>query len=80
MIHYNLASERRRIGMTQAQLGKELGFTVKTIGRWEKDISTMPGEIVIKAASLFNCSTDYLMDLTEDRRPRRSSAEPPASD
>lgn len=70
MIHYNLASERKRIGLTQKQLGEELGYDIKTIGKWEKDISTMPSEAVMKAASIFSCSIDYLMDFTDERAPK----------
>jgi len=56
--------------MTQKQLSDELGCDIKTIGKWEKNISTMPSELAIKAASLFCCSLDYLMDLTEERVPK----------
>ena len=65
--HYNLASERIRIGMTQEDLANKLGYTVKTVGKWEKDISSMPSEVAQKAAALFCCSLDYLLDETDDR-------------
>ncbi len=67
MTHFNLASERMRLGLTQQQLGDELGYGVKTIGKWEKDATLMPGDVAVKAAGIFDCSLDYLMDLTEDR-------------
>lgn len=72
MEHFNLASERIRIGLNQKQLGEILGYDVKTIGKWEKNISTMPSETAIKAANLFDCSVDYLMGETDDRRSAKS--------
>ena len=67
MKHYNLASERTRLGMNQKELGDKLGYGVKTISKWESDISTMPSAVLRKAASLFGCSIDYLLDETDDR-------------
>ena len=67
MKHYNLASERVRLGMTQEQLSKELSCSVKTLGKWEKDISTMPGETMVRAAGIFGCSLDYLLDQSDER-------------
>lgn len=67
MKHYNLAAERTRIGMTQEQLAKELGAAQKTVCKWEKDASTMPGEAILKCASMFGCSVNYLLDETDDR-------------
>ena len=72
MKHYNLASERVRLGMTQEQLSGELFCTVKTLGKWEKDMSTMPGEKIKQAANFFGCSLDYLLDQSDERMPRRS--------
>ena len=70
-MHYNLASERVRLGMTQEQLSERLSCTVKTLGKWEKDMSTMPGEKMLQAASLFGCSLDYLTDQSNERLPRQ---------
>lgn len=72
MAHKNLASERHRIGMSQTELAEELHVSLSSIGKWEKDISTMPMEVVKKAASFFGCSVDYLADRTEERLPRVS--------
>ncbi len=67
MKHCNLAAERVRLKMTQEELAKKLGVTRNTISRWEGDISSMPGESIMKAASIFGCSIDYLLDETDDR-------------
>ena len=74
MTHFNLASERVRLGMTQEQLSKELNCTVKTLGKWEKDTTTIPGAVVKNAANLFGCSIDYLLDQSEERLPRTKAS------
>lgn len=74
MKHYNLAAERVRLGMTQEQLAAELSCTVKTLGKWEKDATTMPGEAMMKAAGLFGCSLDYLLDQSDERLTRKQAA------
>ena len=67
MAHFNLAAERTRLGLTQTQLADKLGCSLSSVGKWEKDISTMPSTLLDEAATYFNCSTDYLLDKTENR-------------
>ncbi len=70
MGHFNLASERVRLGMTQRQLSNELGCSVKTLCKWEKDTKSMPIETMMKAAGIFGCSLDYLLDQSDERLTR----------
>jgi transcriptional regulator with XRE-family HTH domain len=72
-MHFNLASERVRLGMTQDQLSKELDCSVKTLGKWEKDTATIPGETLKRAANLFGCSLDYLLDQSDERLPKQKT-------
>ena len=74
MRHRNLASERVRIGLNQTELAEKLGTTDKSISAYENNERAMPTELLSKAASLFNCSTDYLLDLTEERVPRKAAS------
>ena len=67
MTHMNLASERVRLDLTQKEMAEKLGCTVKTLGKWERDISAMPGKTLSEAESLFDCSVDYLLDKTDER-------------
>ena len=71
MKHKNLASERVRIGMNQTECAKQLDVTLKMLGKYESDYDTMPGDFVKKAAEFFGCSTDYLLDRTDERNYRR---------
>ena len=68
MRHRNLAAERVRLGMTQRQLANTLGVGMTTIYRAEKDVALAGSDLLDRAASLFGCTVDYLMDRTEERR------------
>ena len=63
----NLAAERTRVDMTQAECATALGVSVKQLGKFEADAGTMPGEVVKKASELFGCSCDYLLGITDQR-------------
>lgn len=65
-----IASERKRLNMTQADLGRELGKDRATIGRWESDASHVEAEYLFKLAKLFQCSVDYLLGITQERTPQ----------
>lgn len=70
MQHRNLASERIRRGLTQTECSKELGVAIKTLVKYESDAGSMPADFVKRAADFFGCSSDYLLDMTEERLPR----------
>lgn len=65
-----IASERKRLNMTQADLGRELGKDRATIGRWEADASHVEAEYLMELSKLFECSIDYLLGLTPYRVPQ----------
>jgi len=67
MAHKNLASERVRVGMTQEQLATELGIATSTLVRYEADTDAIPAPVLASASRLFGCSTDYLLDMTDER-------------
>lgn len=64
----NIASERKRINMTQEDLANELGVSKSTIARWEQGTIPPYGSELIKMHDLFQCSTDYLLGLTDERK------------
>ena len=72
MRHKNLASERIRLGMTQAICAEKLGVTTKMLVKYEADEGSVPGDFIKKAADFFGCSSDYLLDLTEERLPNHA--------
>lgn len=66
----NLAAERTRLGMTQAECAERLDCTAKSLSIYERGEASLPSDIAIAAADLFGCSTDYLFGRTDDRLPR----------
>ena len=44
----NIEEARHKLGMTQAQLGKEIGVSERTIQNWEYGVTT-PGPSKVKA-------------------------------
>lgn len=65
----NIASERVRAGLTQPQLAERLGLDISTVLRMEKDRAPVTGDRLVAMASIFGCSTDYLLGLTDERLP-----------
>lgn len=52
---------RQERGLSKVKLGKALGFTDTTIGRWESGIHTPNIEHMHALASFFNVDSDYLI-------------------
>lgn len=54
--------------LTQTGMGARIGVTQQNISRYEKDVSTMPVEMLIETADYFNVTTDYLLGRSEMKR------------
>ncbi len=65
----NIAAERKRAGMTQAELAEVLGYSDKTISKWER-AEGLPDVLCLKRmADRFGISVDALLTLPgEDKR------------
>lgn len=70
MEHRNLASERTRMGLNQSDCAIALGTSVKLLAKYESNSGKMPADFVKRAADFFGCSTDYLLDITDERLPK----------
>lgn len=68
MRHKNLASERVRLGMNQTECAGELNVTLGAICKYEANPDSMPADFVKRAAEYFGCSSDYLLDMTDERK------------
>ena len=66
----NIESERRRLGLTQEELGAKVGKGRTTIIRWEADPFSITGTYLVQLAQIFQCSIDYLLGLTTERTPQ----------
>lgn len=67
MEHFNMASERVRMGLTQEEMAKKLNVSVSTVSRYEKNVDSIPPAVLKIASELFGCTTDYLLDMTPER-------------
>lgn len=48
-------------GLTKAQLARELGVSVRSIIRWEKDMMSMSLKNAVEVAKFFDLSLDKLV-------------------
>jgi transcriptional regulator with XRE-family HTH domain len=62
-----LKSLRTKKGLTQLQVGNRIGVSKGVISSYELSNRTPPYDILIKLASLYNVSTDYLLGLENKR-------------
>lgn len=59
--------ERARAGLSQRELAIKLDVDVNTVSRWERNPGMIRWRDIIKLSLIFDCSTDYLLGLTEAR-------------
>ena len=59
---------RKNAGYTQKQLAEKIWVTKTTISYYEQFERTPSPEILVKLASAFHVSTDYLLGLEEHRK------------
>lgn len=61
----NLKKLRESKNITQLKLGMDLNVSQELISRYEVGSSFPQPNMIIKIAQYFNCSTDYLLGLTD---------------
>jgi len=69
MVMQRLKNLREDSDLTQTQLGEILNITQKTCSNYENGNRSIPVDILISAARFFNTSADYLLEMTDDKRP-----------
>lgn len=60
----NIEAERGRLQMTKEELSRDLGITSKTYLSYVRGGTPIPSDVLIKMATLFGCSVDYLLGLS----------------
>lgn len=55
--------------LTQTQLGEILHCSQRTYSRYECDAVNIPTQVLIELAKFYKTSTDYLLDLTDEKCP-----------
>lgn len=56
--------------LTQREIAKILGLAQPQYFRYEQGYRDLPTDILIRLAKLYQTSTDYILGLTDDPRPR----------
>ena len=62
----NLRAERARKGLSIEQTARELGVHPNTVAAWERGDAEPLGINLIALAKFFDCSPDYLLDVSND--------------
>lgn len=63
----NIASERKRLGLSQTDLAAELKTTRDVIKNYESGKTPIKSTTLEWLADFFGCSMDYLMGRCDDR-------------
>lgn len=64
-IYPNIEAERVRHNISQEDLSAKIGFERKSYYNWLVN-GKIPGNVLVKLADYFNCSTDYLLGRTRN--------------
>lgn len=71
---YRLRQQRRRMRLTQREVGDRLHVTAMTISKYET-CRLPPTQMLIELARLYGVSTDYLLGVT-DKANKKSEEKP----
>lgn len=59
---------RKDKGLTQKELGEDLGMTQSNYQKWEGEKSSPSGDTLVRFANYFNVSIDYLVGRKNQRK------------
>ena len=65
----NIIHLRQKNDMTQAQLGEKLGYSDKSVSKWERAEAIPDAYVLKKMSELFGVTVDYLLDEHEEWEP-----------
>ena len=72
MAYYRRVRELREDhDLTQREVAAELKMSQPQYFRYEQRYRDLPTDILVALARLYNTSTDYILGLTDDPKPRR---------
>jgi len=64
-----IRAERAQLRMSQEQLGSVLGVTRDTVAAWENEKYDIPSSAVKTLSEFFQCSSDWLLGISDKQRP-----------
>lgn len=62
-LNVNIEVERVRKQFTKEELSAKLGIASKTYTNYVRGDTPIPSDVLIEMASIFHCTTDYLLGL-----------------
>ena len=60
-----LKQARKEKGLTQVEVGEKLGILQQAYARFESGVYELNYEQIVALCKLFDCSSDYLLGLSE---------------
>ncbi len=67
MIASKIKILRENKGLSQKALADKLGITRSSVNAWEQGISVPSTQYIVELATLFDVSTDYLLNFKNDK-------------
>lgn len=64
---YNIKSERVRLGLSAEDVAKDVGVSLTALYAWEVGASQPKAENLLRLSSIFDCSPEYLLGMTDER-------------
>ena len=61
----SLFQARKKSGMSQEEVAEKLGVTRQAVSRWESDTAYPETDKIVRMATLFGVSCDYLLGVAE---------------
>ena len=72
----NIASYRKRAGLTQAGLAERINYSDKAVSKWERAESMPDISVLVKIAEIFGISLDALVLGSASEKTEETPAEP----
>ena len=74
-----IATNRKRLGLTQEQLAEQLGITAQAVSKWENDQSCPDISVLPALADIFGVTTDVLLGRVQMLVPNKTEKQNPSS-
>lgn len=68
LVYPNIEAERVRTGRTRLEVARHLGVSTRSLHNWQAGRCPIPSTKLCALCDLFQCSADYLLGRSEQRR------------
>jgi len=66
-------SYRKKIGLTQEEVAKELKIGRSAISKWETGVTVPRAELLPRIATLYNCTIEQLLGVSKEESSNQAS-------